>query len=306
MPDVAAHYIFAKQVLASDDPPIKNLTAKQSKAYFWGACGPDFFYFDKVISGNSELPAYGTLFHHKDIGTIIRSAVNYLNDLPGGRDKEISTAYFYGLLCHYSLDHQVHPFVFYLQKQKSAAAEKQKPSAVHADIESDLDSALYRNLYNKNIRKFPVGRILTEDREVLENISELYTFLLKDIFDITVNKKKITSSLKQMRRLCILLYDTTGFAVGSITKAVDKMTGRTNFLYSHVKKKSFDQTVLNNEHSDWYNVNIEDCTRNESIDELFDAAQHDAHRLITQEAANLSLGNKSDCSESGIMAEGFL
>lgn len=76
-----------------------------------------------------------------------------VRDLSGDA-QEIAAAYFYGFVCHYALDSEIHPYVYCRQVQFCTENPKLSASAVHSRIESDIDYLLYERACHRPITEF--------------------------------------------------------------------------------------------------------------------------------------------------------
>lgn len=95
-------------------------------------------------------------------------------------------AYVLGLICHFSLDSECHPFV---------AAEIERTGVGHIEIESELEKYLMRK-DGENPLAYPVGKTFPTDHETAEVMAQFYE---------GITAKYAEKSLKAMRMYkCIL------------------------------------------------------------------------------------------------------
>lgn len=103
MPANYAHYRFGKQVLPQLPADVRQCIQRFRRMYDMGLNGPDiFFYFNPYFSTNTgEL---GKRFHRQ-------SGLEFFPAACTAANSEAAMAYLYGLLGHYCLDSQCHPYV---------------------------------------------------------------------------------------------------------------------------------------------------------------------------------------------------
>lgn len=76
--------------------------------------------------------------HSEKTDELFAALSRAVRDLSGDA-QEIAAAYFYGFVCHYALDSEIHPYVYCRQAQFCTENPKLSASAVHSRIESDID-----------------------------------------------------------------------------------------------------------------------------------------------------------------------
>lgn len=125
MPASYTHYRFGKQLLKDLPGDVRQCIQRFRRMYDTGLQGPDpFFYFN--IFGKSAIGDLGDFYHRK-------SGQEFFTHACAQADSEAARAYLYGLLAHYCLDSQSHPFV----DRMVAIGE-----AKHVALESELDRVM--------------------------------------------------------------------------------------------------------------------------------------------------------------------
>ena len=125
MPASYAHYRFGKQVLPALPAEIRQNIQRFRRLYDMGLQGPDFFFYYNPLmkTGIGDL---GAQFHSQTGQVFFENACK-------AATSEAAQAYLYGLLCHYCLDSECHPFVE--SKVKTGEAR-------HVALESEFDRYL--------------------------------------------------------------------------------------------------------------------------------------------------------------------
>ena len=137
MADFVSHHLFGRQALTVFPAPAQRAAACRPACFFWGCQGPDPLFYRKILLG-SPLHKLGNRMHSEKTDELFAALSRAVRDLSGDA-QEIAAAYFYGFVCHYALDSEIHPYVYCLQVQFCTENPKLSASAVHSRIESDID-----------------------------------------------------------------------------------------------------------------------------------------------------------------------
>lgn len=125
MPASYAHYRFGKQVLPTLPADVRQCIQRFRRLYDMGLQGPDFFFYYNPVM-KTAVGGLGEHFHSQTGQVFFDHACK-------AAASEAAQAYLYGLLCHYCLDSECHPFVE--SKVKSGEAR-------HVALESEFDRYL--------------------------------------------------------------------------------------------------------------------------------------------------------------------
>jgi len=212
MPALLTHYEFFKIV----EP-------KASMIGLIGAQGPDpfFFYGYGILKSqkDKDLRNYGTLLHSVDPYITFKYLLEYIM---GSLDNEkpVLIEFTKGLLAHYLLDRNCHPYVWY----KSGFVTEQDNDPVkyfysHTSIESAID-VLVMNHFKDNTTTFD---------------------------SLKYDKKAMKIVTKMMFSLGKVCYQNKNIKIHSFKKAVDQMHFVQRALYSKTGKKKawFDKHLRN-------------------------------------------------------------
>ena len=137
MADFVSHHLFGRQALTVFPAPAQRAAACRPACFFWGCQGPDPLFYRKILLG-SPLHKLGNRMHSEKTDELFAALSRAVRDLSGDA-QEIAAAYFYGFVCHYALDSEIHPYVYCRQVQFCTENPKLSASAVHSRIESDID-----------------------------------------------------------------------------------------------------------------------------------------------------------------------
>ena len=168
MADFVSHHLFGEQVHSVFPATVQELVRKHPVSFRWGCQGPDPLFYRKILLG-SPLHKLGNRMHSEKTDELFTALARGVHCLTGTA-QETAAAYFYGFLCHYALDSQIHPYVYCRQEQICSADAKLNASAVHCQIESDIDYLVYERAYHAPVTSFePEGlyRLPAEEQAVL-------------------------------------------------------------------------------------------------------------------------------------------
>lgn len=103
MPASYAHYRFGKLLLPTLPTDVRQCIQRFRRMFDTGLQGPDIFFYYNIF-GKSAIGDLGKQFHRQ-------SGQELFTRVCAQADSEAARAYLYGLLAHYCLDSQIHPFV---------------------------------------------------------------------------------------------------------------------------------------------------------------------------------------------------
>lgn len=124
MPSAAAHYLFGKEVLPSLPDHARQCIQRFRRMYDMGLQGPDFLFYN--LLPNSKDGKLSHEFH-------MQTGREFFGRACAAASSEAARAYLYGVLGHYCLDSQCHPFI----RRMHSSGE-----AIHAALESEFDRFL--------------------------------------------------------------------------------------------------------------------------------------------------------------------
>lgn len=103
MPASYAHYRFGKLVLPQLPSDVRQCIQRFRRMYDVGLQGPDFFFYYNPFF-KTPVGSLGEQFHRQ-------SGQDFFTRVCAQAESEAALAYLYGLLGHYCLDSQCHPYV---------------------------------------------------------------------------------------------------------------------------------------------------------------------------------------------------
>lgn len=287
MADFVSHHLFGVQTLAVSPASVQALARTHAACFFWGCQGPDPLYYRKIWLG-SPLHRLGGRMHAEQADALFAALAQGVHCLTGAA-QQIAAAYFYGFLCHYALDSEIHPYVYCRQEQIRASDEKLSASAVHCQIESDIDYLLYERVCHAPVSEFDPRAhytLLPVQKAVL---STLLHAVLQKVYAVRVPTREIRRAFDEMLAWECFLYGNCR-AVYHIAQRIERLAGRGALLTGHMKLARPSWDALNERHDPWRNLWQPQQTRTESVPALFGLARIRAAALIDRYAARFDAG----------------
>lgn len=282
MADFVAHHLFGKQAAEVFPQPAQRLITQRPACYFWGCQGPDPLFYRKILLG-SPLHKTGNRMHSEKTDELFFALSRGVKCLSGDA-RDIAGAYFYGFLCHYALDSEIHPYVYCRQEQIRSADEKLSASAVHCQIESDIDSELYLREYGVPVTEFEPGAHYTLSLEEKAVLSALLRMVLLTVYGEDVPTRDLRRSFEEMLAWEEFLYSDSRMVYYGAQK-LERLYGRGALLTGHMNVERPEWDCMNEGHDPWNNLWTPGETRTESVRELLGLARIRAAALAGQYAA---------------------
>lgn len=181
MPTTYAHYRFGCDVLhmlegqqapsgsaaTADRPSLADIIKKERELFDWGVHGPDLCFYYHPLRDNAVFRA-GRYYHKKTGRQFFRQQAELLRKQTAHADESTdSTApyisYLLGVLCHYVLDRECHPYV----------AEKESDGFSHDGLEAYFDRFLIQQDGHIPNTYMPTGHLHVSERSAAV-ISDFY------------------------------------------------------------------------------------------------------------------------------------
>ena len=287
MADFVSHYLFGEHALEAFPGVVQHAATRRPAAFNWGLQGPDPLFYRGLAFG-SPLHPYGNRMHSERTDELFFAFARAVNRLTGD-SRAIAEAYFYGFLCHYALDSAIHPYVYCRQQECLGEDARLNASAVHCQIESDIDYALYEREYHAPVTEFDPDRYYQLSDEELATLSVLLHYLLKTVYAVSEPTANLRRAFREMLTVENFLYSDSRAAYRGIRK-VETLLGRGALLTSHMKIEAPSWNALNLEHAPWRNLWKPEIERTESVPDLIDGALHSVARLAGEYAAEFDAG----------------
>ncbi|WNX84488.1 hypothetical protein RWV98_18235 [Agathobaculum sp. NTUH-O15-33] len=287
MADFVSHHMFGEQALHVFPTPAQKAAAKRPACFRWGCQGPDPLFYHRLLGG-SPLHKTGNRMHAEKTDELFFTLSRAVHCLSGDA-REVAEAYFYGFLCHYALDSEIHPYVYCRQMQYCSADAKLSPSAVHCQIEGDIDCKLYRAEKHEAVTAFEPEEYYALATDELAVLACLLHVALLRVYHENVPTKELRPAFGEMVKWQSFLYSNSRGVYRAASWIEDRL-GRGALMTGHMKAGWPDWDCLNEEHDPWCNLWSPAEQRTDSVPELFGLARIRAAALAGQYAAQFDAG----------------
>lgn len=287
MADFVTHFLFGTRAISVFPVPAKLAAERRPAVFYWGLQGPDPLFYRKIMVG-SPLHKYGNRMHSERTDELFFAFSRAVNRLTG-ETRAIAEAYFYGFLCHYALDCAIHPYVYCRQTECLEDDPTLSASAVHCQIESDIDYALYERIKEAPATDFDPDDYYKLTDEEIATLAVLLHYLLKTVYGVRVETAELRGAFREMLSWENFLYSDSS-AVYRGARKVEELVGKGAILTSHMKIAPPEWDCLNEEHTIWRNLWHPDRARTESVLELLDLARMNAVSLVGQYVTQFDAG----------------
>ena len=173
MPAATTHVEFARDVLRILPQDLHDQITN-FPMYFLGSQGPDMLFFSHGSIPGITLKKYGEQMHDEHVWDVIRFFEKRCVS-----DKDLCS-YFYGYLCHYSLDSLVHPLVYAFAKKEHEETGAHE-GEVHVTIEAEYDVWLMHQR-GRDITSYDVYAHMKPDPVSAQKLAILYHDMLEEIY----------------------------------------------------------------------------------------------------------------------------
>ncbi|MDD2956209.1 MAG: zinc dependent phospholipase C family protein [Oscillospiraceae bacterium] len=251
MPAFVTNSLFGGDVLPRLDPELRAIAKRSLPAFEWGLQGPDLLFYHAAPLTRDPLPGYGNRMHDERTARLFYTAARYVAGRTGRKDFSDCFAYTLGFCCHYALDRESHPLVFARQGRLYRACPSTSYHGLHYRLESDIDSALYRQKTGKPVQRFPLLAKTAVSRKTRMAVAHWYSRVLWETYGEAVTPQKIASCFAQARATVGFLLEPTGWAALYAARAADAIAGNRARIEGHVRLADPSGDPLNLLHAPW-------------------------------------------------------
>ena len=283
MPALITHHLFGEESIAR--LPEGVITSDEERlAFILGNQGPDPFFFRVRTPRIKDCMHLAQVMHRSRMSrqfAALRDGVEHLQP----REAELGRAFVLGLLSHYVLDRNAHPFV-YGQQFGIIDADPTlggAASGVHAILESDLDVAMLQlKRDGATCADFPpAGEIVTTDR--IDRVAGvLMSYVAGRVYDLDVPAGEYGGAVADMQ-LVYRLIEPAGSPKTAAIAAIEDALHSYSLLGSlaHRVTDEMPARTANLGHLTWKNP-FTDEESAESFPEVFDRALDDYARTAAR------------------------
>lgn len=279
MPALITHHLFGEESI--DRLPAGIVTSDEERcAFLLGNQGPDPFFFRVRTPYMRDCMQLARVMHRSRMSkqfACLRNGVSHLQK----HDAQLGRAFTLGLLSHYVLDRNAHPFV-YEQQFGVLDADPDLASAasqVHAVIESDLDVLMLQLKRNGATTADypPVSELVTSVR--IDKVGgALMSHVARSVYGLDVGVAEYGGAVADMQMLYRII-EPAGSLKTDVIGKLEGLVSNYSLLASLAHPVTNKQPLRagNMGHIAWKNPFTEVVSR-ESFPEVFDRALEDYER----------------------------
>ena len=213
MPNIVTHYLCGLEAIKNiENNKCRELINKYQNVFNLGTQGPDvlFYYGIWPWSSNEVSPRIGQDMHASKVNMVFKGFIDYIlkqNDYV----KNILTVYMMGYLSHNCMDSIGHPYIFYRSGFKTSYDTNENLYIYyHRRFETSIDVLLCKMLLNKQVHEIGHDKLVEVTDEERNIISEMYSNVIKTVFNSSIPKNKICRAIKDMIIVEKLMKDPHG------------------------------------------------------------------------------------------------
>lgn len=295
MPNTLTHYLCGLEAVKNlENEKCRKLILKHQNVFNLGTQGPDILFFYELWPWTPKTfsPNIGQTMHTAKVNPFFKGFINYIikqNDYI----KEILTVYFMGFLCHNCMDSLGHPYVFYRSGFKTPSDPNVKLyQYYHRRFETNTDVLLCKKLLNKKVHELNHDKLMEISYIEQNIISDMYISVVKSVYKVELQKKKIIKALKDMLFIEKLSKDPYGIKrglVGAIDGIIYRFPLYSSIIFPLEVNDGLD--YLNLEHREWCMPYDNTIKSTQSFMDLFKEAYRKSHRFFDVLYSSIFLNN---------------
>lgn len=276
MPALITHRLFGEESVSRLPEGIVS-TDEERAAFLLANQGPDPFFFRFRTLNSSTCMEFGRVLHRSRMSeafSALRDGVTHLQK----HDAGIGRAWVLGLLSHYVLDRNAHPFVYAQQWgiQEADPTLTDVGSQVHAVIETDLDLLMLQlKRDGGTVADYPpASEIVTTDR-INKVAGALTSFVANRVYGMKIGANEYGGAVADMQ-LVYRLIEPAGSSRSEAVAKLEELSKKYSLFQAlaHPVTAEPPAAAGNLSCRDWKNP-FTDEVRSESFPALFERALDD-------------------------------
>lgn len=281
MPNIVTHVCFARDMMDSVlDAKTMSIVEENPHLFEVGSNGPDFLFFHDTtarhVMKKSKLRKLGTFCHRRNVNDFYKDALNTIRKESNEQIKKEEMIYLFGHLCHWALDSEAHPYIFYRTGSGDSKAQFR-----HHRIESLLDAAILKIKTGQTIEDFRAYEICDVNMNEARAITRIYHSVADHVYDIQERPHEYLQALNDWHFVQKLLYDGNGKKIKRFQK-VETLIGQIGLVSAMMvpKETSDPCDICNLKKKQWVHPCDDQLTSTDSFLDLYDKALNRAKRAI--------------------------
>ncbi len=282
MPSYVTHTLFGMEVrqhlFQLYDIDIVDIINKNPVAFQWGTQGPDILFFKNGFRrAPNPLGDFGAKMHKTKNAQLFETMRQYLVAHP---EDNGAKAYVFGFVCHYYLDRAVHPYVYFMQEKMRNTYDSSLPYGIHMKLETDMDTAMYREKVGGNIRKFHLDDTLITSDEQLNAVGRIQSSVVASLYGGEYPVEDYVMCMKNGFKKEKFMFDPTFFKSYLFCRFLEITRGEIHSQSANCRPKEVDYDILNTSKATWCNFRKKTEVTTQSVVELFDEAAKEGAEFI--------------------------
>lgn len=288
MSSITTHYFFGEEMVRRFSDFLPDEACRE--AFLFGNQGPDPLFFCFTSLESRKIRSMGLWIHDKHC----MAALKELLKPWGGENPALIRAYQMGMLCHYALDRNVHPYVYRTEPLLLASGVVDRDYRFpHSRIESNLDVILLHHL-GSSAYEFNPADVLPESALIDGTIGAFYRRLARKIYDWDIPTKEFVRTFANMRFVERLLHSKLGIKRRVISPIDHYVLGDSFYRAMSLTDLDYHRfDYANVAHDEWVNRKGETVTWD--LFELLQDALADAEQMIWSWLDGIPVDQLSGC-----------
>lgn len=245
------------------------------KLFRLGSQGPDPMFFHHCFPGDGkgELVKVGKLLHSKRTGSFLAHGFRQLSPVSWSKDWMQLAVWLCGAVCHFFTDKELHPYVNAAEHNWIWSEKGVPVKTSHGEVERQLDVIMWRSAGHGSASRARLSSMCPGPGPWPDPIVNFWVTALFEVYDILITEKMLGEAARDFHRGNSLLYDPHGVKKGLLTW-VNELTGGAFHpaKLPHPEIENTEIDWMNHNRRSWFQPELPDTRRTESVDMLIDKA----------------------------------
>ncbi len=254
MPAFATHEIFGEEACELFlEKEIKQAVEKHKGVFRAGCQGPDIFFYNPFMGMKGKEFNLGSRMHETKMNAFFKVYLEELLKIRERFELETGISYFLGFLCHYSLDAQMHPYIYSRCGYDAARPEEgKKLLPAHQRMEAVIDKQMLMIKRDCMPSAYYPEKRIQITRKELAVIAEIMSSTLTRVYRLHVKPENIKASYWSMKTAMKQVYDHSGKKSQKISR-FENMVLRKDLIGNMVVNDDLqdDMDVMNQKNTPW-------------------------------------------------------
>lgn len=212
MPAFATHEIFGEEGLEGmASVELLQAVVRHRNVFRAGCQGPDVFLFNPFMLNSRKELNLGSRMHEEGVNRFFRI---YLDELLAEKTRfglETAVSYLLGFLAHYSLDSELHPYIYSrIGFRRGRPENGDKRTGFHQRLEAVMDKKILMSKREMMPSAYHPEKMAKLSGQELQVIADIMASALSRTYHIQVRPENFRASYWCMQRVMSQVYDHSG------------------------------------------------------------------------------------------------